>query len=211
MAGPDPCTAQKVRELCLKAGFSPDERQSADLAGYLSLLMKWNRVMNLAGASTWREALEHLVFDSFYLADLVRSLAPDEPEAWDLGAGAGLPGIPLRMLWQKGSYWLVESREKRALFLSTVLARHPLPGTRVFQGRAEEFMGGRQADIILSRAFMPQETLLPFIHDYLKPGGRAVLMRNAPAAFSHPWKDAGMVSYAIGGEKRFLCVAEKTA
>lgn len=97
--------------------------------------------MNLVGTRTAEETFATLVVDSLHLADfLVQDWAMEtplsgEPDCWDLGSGAGLPGLPLRMLWQQGTYWMVEAREKRALFLSTVLARFPLPETRVFRGR----------------------------------------------------------------------------
>ena len=42
---------------------------------------------------------------------------PESPETWDLGAGAGIPGIPLRLVWDSGTFTLVEVREKRVLFL----------------------------------------------------------------------------------------------
>ncbi len=208
-AGPEACSAAAVQDACRRAGLAADGKQSEALAGYLSLLMKWNRAMNLVGASDWRDALENLVADSFYLAEFLEAHAPADPVIWDLGAGAGLPGIPLRILWQKGSWWLVESREKRALFLATFLARHPLPGTYAFRGRAEDFMRGRMADVIVSRAFLPMEKMLPFAGGSLKPGGLVIFLRNEPAAFPQPWKDGGMLQYAVRGEQRFICAAQK--
>ena len=139
--------------------------------------MQWNRVMNLVGARHWRDALDDLVMDSFHLNAFLRSQVlpalPASPSCWDLGSGAGLPGIPLRILWNEGDYWMVESRDKRTIFLSTVLARSPLPGTHVFHGRAEQFMEGKKADLIVSRAFMPWKELLEFIRGISTPAGRS--------------------------------------
>ena len=116
--------------------------------------------MNLVGTRTAEDTFFTLVVDSLHLGRFLREDVEYSaaPCCWDLGSGAGLPGLPLRMIWQEGDYWLVEAREKRALFLSTVLAKYPLPGTHVFRGRAEAFMAGppaRTADLIVSRAFMP--------------------------------------------------------
>ena len=146
--------AQCARE----AGVTVPGAVLPGLADYLQLLCRWNRAMNLVGARHWRDAMQRLVADSFHLADFLDGLPlPEEPLCWDLGSGAGLPAIPLRMVWRRGTCWLVEAREKRALFLSTVLARVPLPGTRVFRGRVEHFFPqqARKADCITSRAFMP--------------------------------------------------------
>lgn len=134
--------AQCARE----AGVTVPGAVLPGLADYLQLLCRWNRAMNLVGARHWRDAMQRLVADSFHLADFLDGLPlPEEPLCWDLGSGAGLPAIPLRMVWRRGTCWLVEAREKRALFLSTVLARVPLPGTRVFRGRVEHFSPNRRA------------------------------------------------------------------
>ena len=150
-----------LQDWAKRAGFELTEETLPPLAGYLGLLIQWNRVMNLVGTRTTEDTFFTLVVDSLHLGRFLREDVEYSaaPCCWDLGSGAGLPGLPLRMIWQEGDYWMVEAREKRALFLSTVLAKYPLPGTHVFRGRAEAFMAGppaRTADLIVSRAFMPQ-------------------------------------------------------
>ena len=177
------------------------------------MLIKWNKVMNLVGRSEWEDVLERLVADSFYLADLLESLdLPESPECWDLGSGAGLPGIPLRMLWQKGQYTLVEAREKRALFLRTVLSSARLPGTSVFQGRAESFMPKRpQADLIVSRAFMPWQRLLALVEKYTVRQGFCVILALEPLPRTLPggWASLTDKHYTICRDTRFFWVLRK--
>lgn len=180
------------------------------LGAYLSMLMRWNRVMNLVGAKTWREALR-LAADSFFLARFLEELPlPARPLTWDLGAGAGLPGIPLRMVWQAGEYHMAESREKRAVFLTAALARLALPHTFAARERAEELFArmlaqGRPADCILSRAFMPWKKLLPFVEAGLAPEGFVCIAVKdpPPGAFPEPWKLAAECAYELDGAK--LC------
>ena len=75
------------------------------LAVYLEMLCRWNAAMNLVGARSWQDILARLVADSFHLASFLEELPlPEEPLSWDLGSGAGLPGIPLRMAWTRGGY-----------------------------------------------------------------------------------------------------------
>lgn len=196
-------TEQELSAEIAALGLTAPAQALPPLQAYLELLLRWNRVMNLVGVSTWQRALRTLVVDSFHLAAFVRrpELAlPASPVCWDLGAGAGLPGIPLRILWQEGSYWLVEAREKRALFMRTVLASHPLPGTQVHWGRAETFMpGAGQADLILSRAFMPWEKLLDFVAPHLAPAGSVVLLLNEPVSLpqTSPWAVRAQLSYPV--------------
>lgn len=215
---PSPCTAAEVGEHCRAADWPLTPEQADNLAVYLDLLMRWNRAMNLVGAHSWTEALERLVFDSFELARfLEKDVLPERitafpgqadgapfPISWDLGAGAGLPGLPLRMVWPQGEYWLVEAREKRALFLSTVLTRVSLPNTHVFRGRAETFMAGQQADLVLSRAFMPWREVLRLTRDYLAPGGRVILLTRDTVEPETGWRTSATHTYQVGSDTRRL-------
>jgi 16S rRNA (guanine527-N7)-methyltransferase len=196
---------------CRALGCPVPEEALLPLEEYLALLMRWRRVMNLVGAKNRHEALR-LAADSFFLARFLEELPlPAQPLTWDLGAGAGLPGIPLRMVWQAGEYHMVESREKRALFLHTALARLALPNTLAVCERAEQFFArmraqGRQADCILSRAFMPWEKLLPFVADALAPGGCVCIAANSPPAAALPgsWRLTAEYAYELGGAQRFF-------
>lgn len=200
-------TPEALDALARKAGFTLPDTALPVLCGYLGELTRWNKVMNLVGGRTEAQIFPFFL-DSFHLAEFLTTLPlPASPEVWDLGAGAGLPGIPLRSVWQAGRYVLVESREKRALFMQTTLARHPLPGTTVFHGRAEALMDkSGPVDLILSRAFMPPEKLLPFVQPHLKPGGLLVMLLNAPLnpEPSDPWQPAGLLHYTVGSASRCL-------
>ncbi len=183
------------------------------LLAYLELVMKWNRVMNLVGPYSWQETMRILLVDSFYLAPFLETLAlPDAPRCWDLGAGAGLPGIPLRMVWPKGEYSLVEAREKRAVFLQTVLVACPLLGVHVVRGRAEAFMAGQPpAHLVVSRAFLPWEKVLAMVADHMEPQGYAVFLTltAVPEALPPGWTVAGEKRYSIGQAIRYFWALQK--
>lgn len=208
MAGRVEVSRKELTRFCREVEFEPSPEEREALAGYLELLLHWNRSMNLVGTRTWQDTFKTLVVDSLHLLRFLRSLPlPAEPVTWDLGAGAGLPGVPLRMIWHDGSYTLVEAREKRAMFLNMVLARHPQPRTTVFQGRAEKFMNGRPpADIILSRAFMPWAELLPFVQAHVAPEGRVVFLTLEPLPSQLPegWCAESESSYETVGGRRYF-------
>lgn len=217
MATPSPaddCTPERVRALCEASGFSLDAGALSALTGYLALLSKWNRVMNLVGPTAWENILATLVVDSFHLAPFLAALnPPDRPRCWDLGSGAGLPGLPLRMLWKNGEYTLVEAREKRALFLRTILASCPLDGVSVFQGRVERFMPTQQpAHLIVSRAFMPWDKLLALVKPYMAAAGCCVFLALAPLPLSLPegWTAAAEKLYTVAGDTRYFWALRKT-
>ena len=123
--------AAQVAEAARRLGRDLSGEEARLLAVYLGLLVKWNSRMNLVGPSAWPEMLETLIRDSWHLADLLRTIEPQPAETLDLGAGAGLPGIPLRVFWTSGDYWLVEPRQKRAMFMEQAAAHMRLPRTRV--------------------------------------------------------------------------------
>lgn len=176
-----------LTRLVAAAGADLPAAAAEPLAVYLEMLCRWNAAMNLTGARTWQEAVTRLAVDSFHLAAFLDSLSlPAEPLSWDLGSGAGLPGIPLRLVWTRGAYYLVEVREKRALFLSSVLSRLQLPATHVFRGSVEHFFQGQHcpADCIVSRAFMPWRNLLDLTRPHLRPEGVLIILSLTPGAGS---------------------------
>lgn len=171
--------AASVAAASARLGRVLTDDQAGMLAVYLGLLVKWNSRMNLVGPATWPEILETLIQDSWRLADLLQAIDPQPAETLDLGAGAGLPGIPLRVFWTAGDYWLVEPRQKRALFMEQAAAHMRLPRTRVLCARMEALpQARRQAGLIVSRAFMPWKKLLAEVRGYLAPGGRVLVMSN---------------------------------
>ena len=163
------------------------EEGRASLSAYLDLLIAWNKALNLSAFHDRETIMRELIGDSFHLAALLESLFPQQaaPFTADLGAGAGLPGIPLRLLWQAGDYVMIEAREKRALFLANALARLKLPGARVFRGRAEAFFASearqRPLDCVVSRAVMPWPKLGRFCRPSLAEHGLLIVMANQKA------------------------------
>jgi len=197
-----------------RIGFALDGAPAERLARYLTLLLKWSRAMNLVGKTGWPEVFRDLAADSLHLAGFLRGLPlPDAPLTLDLGAGAGLPGVPLRCVWEAGDYVMVELREKRAVFLRQAVAAAGLARTRAVHGRAEDAgtelarLGlPARADVIVSRAFMPWPKLLPLAAGLLRPGGRLVVLAGDPPP---PEIGGGFAleaarDYAAGARRRYF-------
>ena len=246
-------SAQNVGEICTGAGFALNAPQEQHITAYLYLVQKWNQSMNLVGKKMWQDVLSELIIDSLHVAKFLeenpRNLDntfpafnatqsrkryvfkgaaafphDDSLQIWDLGAGAGLPGIPLRILWQQGTYHMVEIREKRCVFLSTALASLGLPHTHVFRGKAEDFMSsnlekGIYADLIVSRAFMPFDKMLPFVAPYLRKKNNEQKSKKGSIIFltlenldakkynsaEYQWETKQVYPYKIQGRTKFLC------
>lgn len=220
-------TAASVAERLVAQDLRVAPEQAEKLAVYLDVLAAWNRRVNLVGPSDWTVILDELVADSPHLAAFLDSpevagllgSAGGEPLCLDFGAGAGLPGIPLRILWPRGDYVLIEVRAKRAAFLAEVLARLGLPRTTVFSGRAEDAparlaLPDRPGMVVcLSRAFLPWPKFLAFASGHVGPLGRpyAVLAMTTerPADDSRTVGDAGFAviaekAYRVAGKSRYF-------
>ena len=198
--------ADQVASSAARLGRVLSAEEARLLTVYLGLLVKWNSRMNLVGPATWTEILEILIQDSWHLADLLQTLTPQPGQTLDLGAGAGLPGIPLRVFWQSGDYYLVEPRQKRAIFMEQAAAHMKLPRTKVICGRMEALPAARrQADLIVSRAFMPWKKLLAEVRGYLALQGRVLVMSNETSDESvEGYALEQVLDYTVAGKKRFF-------
>lgn len=166
----------------LKSEFPWINTQSSDrLFTYIAELLNWNAKINLIGKQDWSSTYRFLIRDSLYLKTLLDTLpVPQDAFTLDLGAGAGLPGIPLRIVWPTGEYILVEPRQKRGLFLHHVVRILGLHLTYVRICRTEE-LRELPADLILSRAMCPWRALLPLARPLLSSQGLVVVFSN------HSW------------------------
>ncbi|WP_027361241.1 16S rRNA (guanine(527)-N(7))-methyltransferase RsmG [Halodesulfovibrio aestuarii] len=204
----DSPTVADVARLLKREGFTPSESELEALTGYLNLVMKWNKVMNLVGPYSWQDALTILIIDSLHLNKFLRSLSlPSTPVTWDFGAGAGLPGIPLRALWHEGEYYLVDVREKRTMFMEQTVKRLGISNTTVYKGRVEDFMEEHEpADLMLSRAFMPWKKLLDLVGPKIKDQGRIVVLalESVPSDLTEGWSVEKEISYKVCKDTRFF-------
>jgi 16S rRNA (guanine527-N7)-methyltransferase len=116
-------------------GRSLTLQESSLFNKYLELLLKWQRVHRLVGSSKPEWIVENLFLDSLLF---LRVLPHEVTSVVDIGSGAGFPGIPIKIVRPSVDVVLVESRERRGSFLSTVIRECGLQRISVFIGRAED-------------------------------------------------------------------------
>jgi len=124
------------------------------LQTYLELLSKWQRRINLVGTSTLDDPWRRHFLDS---AQLCRHIEPDDRPLYDIGSGAGFPGLVLAVMGIPG-VGLVESDQRKAAFLREVI-RATDANAEVIVARVEE-LAPERAGIITARACAPLEKLL---------------------------------------------------
>lgn len=153
-------------------GLELSEQQQDQLLAYLALLQKWNRAYNL---SAIRNPLDML---SLHLVDSLAVAPYLEGERFaDVGTGAGLPGIPLAILFPRRHFHLIDSNGKKIRFLFQVRTELGLDNVTEQQVRVESLSLETGVDGVLSRAFASLADMIRGCSHLLAPGGRCYAMK----------------------------------
>lgn len=199
--------AERAAELLAQAGV-PNKHIHA-LGKYAALVLAKNRSLNLTGARTADELVEH-IFDSLTVTPYVR-----EPFV-DIGSGAGLPGIPVAIT-NGIPTTLIEATSRKADFLKEVVAQLGL-GATVLTGRAEEIAHDAQWRehflSVTARAVASASAVLELAAPLLALDGVAILQRGhmGPDERTSLEDAARILGCAVGaeipleGEKRLIIV-----
>jgi 16S rRNA (guanine(527)-N(7))-methyltransferase RsmG len=129
--------------------------QVAILDSHYQLLLRWNRVLNLTSINQTAEAVERHYCESLFLA---AQLPNEAIRIADVGSGAGFPGFPVAVFCPAASVTLIESHQRKAVFLRE--ASRSVPNIRVVSQRAEGL--AEEFDLVISRA-VSYEDLASFL------------------------------------------------
>nr|WP_244221978.1 16S rRNA (guanine(527)-N(7))-methyltransferase RsmG [Corallococcus exercitus] len=138
-------------------------------------LLKWNAKVNLTAITAPEEVLEKHFLDSLAVLPEVTGAT----SLLDLGAGAGFPGLPLRLALPGLGVTLVDTVGKKIAFIKAAAASLGLTGVRGLHARAEgkpETEGIPRAQVLIARAFMDLPDWLNLAPAYVEEGGRVVAM-----------------------------------
>ncbi|MGH9613838.1 MAG: 16S rRNA (guanine(527)-N(7))-methyltransferase RsmG [Bryobacteraceae bacterium] len=127
--------------------------QASALRAYYELLVRWNARINLTAIRTMEEAVVRHYCESLFLG--AKLDAPSGSTVFDLGSGAGFPGIPLAVLRSDCQVMLIESHKRKAVFLREAARAHS--NITVIDQRVEDVNG--RCDWLVSRAVRPADVL----------------------------------------------------
>lgn len=183
MEEPDPRV--HIVNLLRTAGLHVSEGAIHQLVDYHGLLQKWNVRINLTASTRW-SSLEPLFGEAFWAA----GFDPSPGRRLDIGSGAGFPAIPLQILRPSRSLDLVDSREKRAAFLQTVIEKLGLSGVKVHTMRIKAFLeqlpGEPRWDWVSWKGIrLSQSDLSPLLRR-LEPRGQLWMFHGSELALSDP-------------------------
>jgi 16S rRNA (guanine527-N7)-methyltransferase len=151
---------------------------------YQRELILWNERVNLTTVTDPEEVQVKHFLDSLSCLRILDTFSPDA-RCIDIGAGAGFPGLPLKIVRPSMRLTLLESVGKKARFLEHIVKALGLRDVEVVQGRAEEL--GRDAeyremfDVALARAVAQMTVLVEYALPLLRVGGIFVAQKGADA------------------------------
>jgi 16S rRNA (guanine527-N7)-methyltransferase len=166
----------KLIALVAKLGVTLDGEQTATFEALYRILIDWNRKVNLTAITGETE-----VRDKHFLDSLSAALAFNFNDArrplnvMDVGAGAGFPGLPLKIAFPNIHLTLLEATAKKTQYLEYVVKKFEFRDVEVITGRAEEVAHRAEYrekyDIVLSRAVAALPALAEISLPFCAPGG----------------------------------------
>ena len=170
----------RLREAAQSCGISLKQETAEKLDIYARLLVEWNGKMNLTAITAPDEIVTKHFVDSLTAGTLLPAAGKEPLTLVDVGTGAGFPGVPLALWRPDIRLTLLDSLNKRLVFLETVCRELELPVTLV-HARAEE--AGRRKDmrehfaVATARAVAALPTLCEYCLPLVRPGGCFIALK----------------------------------
>lgn len=204
-------------------GFPLTDRQKEQYERYFELLVEWNEKINLTAITEKDEVYLKHFYDS--VAPILQGLIENQPiRLLDIGAGAGFPSLPMKILFPELDVTIIDSLNKRINFLHLLAEELGLSGVHFYHGRAEDFAQDKafraQFDLVTARAVARMQVLSELTIPYLKVGGRLLALKasNAPEELEEAKNALNLLFSKVednlqyelpNGDPRYITVVEK--
>lgn len=172
------------QQLLEEKGISLTSKQIDQYETYFKLLVEWNEKMNLTAITEKGEVYEKHFYDSisasfFYPFSNVETLI-------DIGAGAGFPSLPIKIIYPQLRVTIVDSLNKRISFLEHLCKEVGLDHVTCIHGRAEELGVNPeyrdQYDCVTARAVARLNVLSEYCLPFAKVGGTFLVLKGSDAS-----------------------------
>lgn len=189
------------KEALQEKGIPLTEKQMNQFKQYLVLLQEWNEKINLTAITEEEEVYLKHFYDSI-LAGVYVDFNNGVQSLCDVGAGAGFPSIPLKIVFPKLSVTIVDSLNKRIQFLNTLATELELEDVHFYHDRAETFGQNKQFresfDFVTARAVARMSVLSELCLPLVKKGGLFIALK---ASNSHAEMQEGERALSLLGGK----------
>jgi len=193
---------------CAQLGIPLSEKQVEQFRRYFELLAEWNQKINLTAIDDLEGVQTKHFLDCLTGLPLIQEELSSGGKAgrpiWamDVGAGAGFPGLPLKIAWPELKLVLLDGTGKKVRFLEDVVAALKLAQVEVVQGRAEELGHNEryrgQFDLVTARAVARLNTLVEYLLPFARQDGYVMAYKGPGAA--DEFMEARKAIDLLGGE-----------
>ena len=195
-------------------GLFLDADQLARFETYYRQLADWNERMNLTSVIQYEEVQVKHFLDSLTVLPALGKSLPAGARVVDVGAGAGFPGLPLKLASPGITLALVESTGKKATFLRHMVETLALNDVEVLTGRAEE-LGHRPElresyDVALARGLARLPTLLECTLPFTRGGGMVAAWKHGGDGLRAELDSARRALQVLGGRVRSIYPVKAT-
>lgn len=185
-------------------GLDLTEVQEERFEKYYRLLVEWNERFNLTAVTDYTAVqLKHFL-DSLSAAPVIAAALRGPARLIDVGAGAGMPGLPLAVAIPELRVTLLEATGKKVRFLDEVVRELELENAKAVHGRAEEFAHQptqrARYDFAVARALAPLRTLVEYVLPFVRVGGVAIAYKAVEA--ESELAEARAAIKTLGGQVR---------
>jgi 16S rRNA (guanine(527)-N(7))-methyltransferase GidB len=164
-----------LKELFSNYSIDINDKQVNKFNKYYSLLIEWNKKINLTTITDYEDVIKKHFLDSVLLLKVLKKDLFTLKNIIDVGTGAGFPGVPLAIMLPDAKFTLVDSLNKRIQFLNEVIEILEIDNINLIHARAEELGGDanyrEKYDICVSRAVAALPLLLEYCSPFIKKEG----------------------------------------
>lgn len=156
-----------------KLGITVTKEELLKLTKYYNMLIEWNAKINLTRITSPKDVYLKHFYDSLTLVkaiDLTKITS-----LCDIGSGAGFPGIVLKIFYPNLSITLLDSLNKRVIFLNEVIKELALKDIKALHSRSEDYHG--TFDLITARAVANLSNLIPYINNLMTKNNTFIAMK----------------------------------
>lgn len=175
--------SQYLAEASEQYGLFLSDKQINQFDMYYRLLIEWNQKINLTAITEPQEVAVKHIIDS--LSCYKEKIFTSRCSVIDVGTGAGFPGLPLKIFQPDIKLTLLDSLQKRTIFLREISEKLGLEEVDVIHARAEEAGQNRlyreKFQIALSRAVARLNILCELCLPFVTVGGTFIALKGAQA------------------------------
>lgn len=167
---------EKLSTGAIKLGLQLSPSQLEQFNIYYQELVDWNKRVNLTAITGYEDVqIKHFLDSLTVTLAWQQLITSTDFRLIDVGTGAGIPGIPLKILLPHIKLVLLDATAKKAAFLHHIKYKLGLDNIEIVVGRAEEVAHQaryrEQFDIVLSRGVAPLPTLIELTLPFCAIGG----------------------------------------